>query len=250
MIVGTILVVIVILMVWRFLKKAHEEEQEQEIQRKALEIEKDFEKKNLEIEKDHEDFSIEMKEKYGIDLTKRYYYATVPTRPTTFVAIDFETATGSRMACALGVVAVERGKIVYEREFRFRPPGNKYDPMNTYIHGITPDMTENCPSFAESWPEIKPLLEGHVVTAHYLSFDFDVLRKNLLFYNLPLISFKSKFCTCKDLGNASLENACRHFGIEIGQHHNALDDARACAKLALAYREFSGLDVEIERVMP
>lgn len=166
-------------------------------------------------------------------------------RPLSFTAIDFETATASRMACQLGLVVVENGEIVKEKEYLFQPPENRYDEMCMKVHKITPAMTAGSPTFEELWPEIAPDLDGKNIAAHNLAFDMDVLKRNLEHYQIPMISIASSFCTCNDIGQVTLPYACKHFGIPLEKHHNALDDARACAKLALAYRDLAGCEISI-----
>ncbi|MFA4929550.1 MAG: exonuclease domain-containing protein [Patulibacter sp.] len=94
-----------------------------------------------------------------------------------WVAIDFETATQSRAsACAIGIVTVEDGVVVAEREILIQPPGNEYDGFNIAIHGITPEDTAYAPTFAEVWPEIERAIDGRLVLAHNAGFDLSVLR--------------------------------------------------------------------------
>jgi DNA polymerase-3 subunit epsilon len=169
-------------------------------------------------------------------------------RPLTFTAIDFETATTSRMACQLGIVTVENGEIVREKEYMIQPPGNQYDRRCVNVHHISPSMTANSPTFGELWPEIAPLLEDKTLVAHNLSFDLDVLNKNLAQYGIQNLDMSDSFCSCDDLGRATLFSACKYFGIPLEKRHGALEDARACAKLVLAYRDLAGTIVEIPKV--
>jgi hypothetical protein len=67
-----------------------------------------------------------------------------------WVAIDFETATGARdSACALGIARVCDGEVVSSGAWLIKPPGNVYDHWNIRVRGITPDRTAHAPSFAE-----------------------------------------------------------------------------------------------------
>lgn len=166
-------------------------------------------------------------------------------RPLSFTAIDFETATNSRMACQLGIAVVENGTITKEKEFLIRPPENRYDRTCVRVHHILPSMTENAPSFKVLWPEISTYLQGRVVAAHNLSFDLDVLDKNMGYYDIEPINIPAAFCTCMDLDKADLFSACKYFDIPLDRHHSALDDARACARLALAYRDHAGEIISI-----
>lgn len=168
--------------------------------------------------------------------------------PESYIAIDFETATASMMACQLGLVQVENGEIVLERSFLIKPPENVYDDRNIMVHGITPDDTENAPTFAELWPGLLPLFQGRHILAHNASFDWTVLDKNLEYYGLPRPDIAGFECTCAPFGGVSLYSAACYFGIELGKHHDALADAKACALLAEEYRRHFGETLRIPRL--
>jgi DNA polymerase-3 subunit epsilon len=52
-----------------------------------------------------------------------------------FMALDFETADRGRdSACAIGLVRVEYGQIIYRASYLIRPPRDIFE--FTYIHGI------------------------------------------------------------------------------------------------------------------
>ncbi len=153
----------------------------------------------------------------------------------TFTAIDFETAKGNRnSACAVGIVTVENGKIIEEYSTLIQPPDNDYFYKNIEIHGITPENTANIPFFDKIYPEIKKRLKGKIIVAHNESFDRSVLIKTMNEYGLDYsdLSIADRWeCTYRIHGD-SLDVCCDKFGIELN-HHEALSDARACAKLYL-----------------
>lgn len=149
-----------------------------------------------------------------------------------FVAIDFETATFNRMACQIGIAIVKDGEIIDQQEILIQPPQNIYDIQTTRVHNITPETTSNAPTFDVIWPKLKEIFNNQLIVTHNADFDLDVLKKNLIHYNIdePHIRY---MCTCKLLGGASLFSACEYFHINLPLHHNALSDAVACAKLLL-----------------
>lgn len=160
--------------------------------------------------------------------------------PDSYTAIDFETATSSRMACQLGVVQVDNNQIVLERCYLIQPPDNAYDDRNIMVHGITPEKTLHERSFKDLWPELFPLFENRFIVAHNAPFDLDVLQKNLSHYGLPSPELQGTGCTCGPFDNVSLYSATQFFGIELGRHHDALADARACALLVQEYKRHYG----------
>lgn len=158
-----------------------------------------------------------------------------------FVAIDFETATAYRnSACAVGIVTVEQGIIIDEYYTLIQPPGNNYSWQNVRIHGITPNDTKHAPLFEDIYPEFKEIIEGKTVVAHNESFDRSVLTKTMQHYflNYSELNLEDRWeCTWmiyknKGFSPANLHACCSRLGISL-KHHEALSDARACAKLFL-----------------
>ncbi|MCB2219344.1 MAG: 3'-5' exoribonuclease [Bacteroidetes bacterium] len=149
-----------------------------------------------------------------------------------FTAIDFETANEKRWSiCQVGIVRVEQGRVIKQYEQLIKPPENFYASINTQIHGISSEDTINAPNFAEIWDDIKPFIENNLVIAHNSSFDVDCLNKTLDFYKIPIPHFKIE-CTYKKTGYR-LDDLCEAYSIEFQNHHNALADAIACAKIYL-----------------
>jgi len=152
---------------------------------------------------------------------------------TDFTAIDFETAQGARNSiCAIGLVRVEKNQIVKTIDLLIKPPQNQYFWKNTEIHGIDADMTKNSLTFDNVWNDIKPYIQNQHVVAHNGAFDFDVLSKTLTHYGIELPEY-SRHCTYKIFGKA-LNICCQRYHIELN-HHNALSDAIACAKLFMIH---------------
>lgn len=149
-----------------------------------------------------------------------------------FTAIDFETAQGYRWSiCQVGLVRVENGIITKELDILVQPPDNYYWSNFTMIHGISARDTVNAPTFNKIWHIIAPFIENQNVIAHNgLSFDFPVLNKTLEYYGMVTPDY-NKFCTYK-IYKSNLANLCSQYNIPLN-HHDALSDARACAKLFL-----------------
>ena len=158
-----------------------------------------------------------------------------------FTAIDFETATYKRnSACAVAIVTVESSKIVDEYYTLIRPPGNIYRLDFSELHGIYPADTENAPLLSDIYPEIRKRMKGKTIVAHNESFDRGVLKSTMEYYDLDYseLDLNEKWeCTMwmyrrKGYGGAGLRYCCDELGIEL-DHHNALSDTLACAKLYL-----------------
>jgi DNA polymerase III subunit epsilon len=156
-----------------------------------------------------------------------------------FIAIDFETANRFRHSiCAVGMVFVEDGKIV-DSIYQLINPEEDFDMMNIAIHHITPNDVKDSPTFDIFYQSIKDKIDNQTLVAHYLAFDGYALRDNLVRYQLQPCTNKL-LCTYQlskrlILGkfNYRLDTLCEHYGIDLSNHHHALDDAQACAELML-----------------
>jgi DNA polymerase-3 subunit epsilon len=158
-----------------------------------------------------------------------------------FVAIDFETADyWPDSACAVGLVRIEGNRIVQRHHFLIRPPRRRF--VFTYLHGINWEKVADQPTFAELWPTLTPSLAGvDFLSAHNASFDQGVLAACCRIAGLtpPPLPF---VCTMKlarstwKLFPTKLSDVCAHLDIPLN-HHQALSDAEACARIVLAARE-------------
>jgi len=160
-----------------------------------------------------------------------------------FVAIDFETATGHHI-CSVGIVTVENGTVVEEFHALIQPPGNRYSWRNIKVHGITEKDTEKAPFFDEIYPEIRKRIAGKTLVAHNESFDRRVLSKTMNDYGIDYSELNLpekwectlKLCRKKGHNPARLNICCDIHQIPL-EHHDALSDARACAKLYLVTQD-------------
>jgi DNA polymerase-3 subunit epsilon len=157
-----------------------------------------------------------------------------------FVAIDFETANRSAdSACSVGMVKVQDGQIVEEYYRLIKPPRMNFEPMNIQIHGIRPSDVANEQNFGQLWSkEMRDWIKGYPLVAHNASFDMNVLRALIKTYDLETDSMRYA-CTVTaarktypHLENHKLGTVSEHLGISLN-HHQALDDARASAKIML-----------------
>ena len=154
-----------------------------------------------------------------------------------FAAIDFETADhGPDSACSVGVVLVEDRRITTRYHRLIRPPRRRF--VFTRVHGLTWNDVRGSPTFGTLWPELRDLLEAaDFLVAHNASFDRKVLYACCRAAGIkpPRHEFR---CTVQmararwNLSSASLPVVCKYLRIPL-DHHNALSDAEACAKIAI-----------------
>ena len=163
-----------------------------------------------------------------------------------YTAIDFETATDRQnSACSVAVVEVRDGKIARTYSTLIRPPRLEFSTFNIRIHGITPEMVEHERGFAGIWPELRPFLENRIVFAHNAPFDMGVLRSSLLANHIAPPDF-FQCCTVQisrrawpELPNHKLNTVGDFLHLDF-RHHDALEDARACAAIPLAAARMVG----------
>ncbi len=160
-----------------------------------------------------------------------------------FAAIDFETANsfiGS--ICAIGLAIVEDGSIVNKKYWLIKPHKdyNYFDPFNVMIHGITKSMVKDAEEFNTVYEkELLPLIQDNIVIAHNASFDMSALRHVLDLYQIDypeiqyLCTYKAALKTWDCLENYKLDTISRFLNFKF-KHHNAEEDALACANILLA----------------
>jgi DNA polymerase-3 subunit epsilon len=158
-----------------------------------------------------------------------------------FCAIDFETMTSvNTSACAIGMVEVKNGVIMRKFFSLIKPVPDDKEKTNTFVHGITPEMCEDAPTWDEIFPILKEFTSSHVIACHNSSTDIYILKSLNEFYDLKF-GYKNEVIDTMDFNGKSLEDCCKKYEIKMECHHDALSDATACAELELAY---NGIKVE------
>ena len=155
-----------------------------------------------------------------------------------FIAIDFETANSSRdSACALGAVVVKDSKIV-ERRYSLINPQVPFQKYCTHIHGIDEEAVKKSPSFNDIHSVLFKLFNNNVIAAHNAVFDIEVFKSSCKSRNLKIPEFET-FCSLEMSRKAwpnfeyhKLNYICEQFNFPLN-HHNAIEDATACALIIL-----------------
>jgi DNA polymerase-3 subunit epsilon len=153
-----------------------------------------------------------------------------------FVAIDFETANPKRVsACAIGYTIVQNGVIVESNGFLMKPIGG-HAPFQTKIHGISNTDTGDKPDFGTLYSSVAHLFELPIV-GHSM-FDKQVLKALSDHFELGMrFEYTDSAALAKqtlpDLQNYKLKTLAKHFQLPRFKHHDATDDAKACAAIFL-----------------
>ncbi|MEN9715240.1 MAG: hypothetical protein RJA35_707 [Actinomycetota bacterium] len=175
--------------------------------------------------------------------------------PLHFTAIDFETANNSPASpCAVGLVKVRDGKIVDTFVATFQPPDphNWFAEMNIRVHGIRPSDVADGPDWHEVLPLMMDFIGEDVLIAHNAPFDMGVLRAaaSAVSFELPELHYSCTLSMSRrafpGLDSHRLPAVAYRVGWEEFNHHDALEDSRACAEivmyLAARQGEGAGLD--------
>ncbi len=167
-----------------------------------------------------------------------------------FIAIDVETANYNiHSICQIGVVEYYRGQIVPVWKSLLNPQ-EYFSRFNSKIHGITLKDVEHAPVFSEIYPVLCDLLTGNIVISH-TKFDKSAINSATALHDLPEIK-----CTWLDSaliakrawpqfsrGGFGLANLSRFLKFEFN-HHDAQEDAMACAYIVAKAVEQTGICVK------
>ncbi len=159
------------------------------------------------------------------------------------VAIDFETANNrADSACQLAAVVVRDSQIVSEHSWLIRPPRMYFSPRNIAIHGIRPEDVSQAPTMEQVWSELSEIFDGQILVAHNARFDIGVLVASLSAFDVacPPLQFTCTRMLARAAWPGRSGYGLKPLGDWLGvqfQHHDALEDARCCAHIALSVEQ-------------
>ena len=161
-----------------------------------------------------------------------------------FAAIDFETANQhATSVCSVGIVVVREGEITEKFYSLIKPEPEFYSYWNVQTHGITLEDTQFSPVFPHVWEQIEPMIEGLPLVAHNKGFDENCLKAVFRMYQMdyPDYEFHCSLQMARKhlkglIPNFQLHTVSSYCGFELRNHHHALADAEACAKIILNIR--------------
>ena len=158
-----------------------------------------------------------------------------------YVVVDFETANPKRVsACSVGGCVIADGAIVDRFATFIKPPPDaaNFAPINVKIHGITPDMVADAPTFEDLLPKFMARVDGRAVLS-YSKFDRSVIDNLLDYYGASCPYEHIDVCELakakiSGLKNYKLPTVVKYLGLDDFKHHDAAEDALACARVFLA----------------
>jgi DNA polymerase-3 subunit epsilon len=168
-----------------------------------------------------------------------------------WVVVDVETSgfrPGQARVLSIAALALDPSGTVEHSVVSLLNPG--VDPGPVHVHGITPEMLEDQPTFADIAADVAELMHGRTLVAHNAPFDYSFLvaEAELAQAVLPV---DRVMCTVEltrrlDLGleNLRLETLARHWDVPQTRAHDAFDDALVLSRvLAPALRRARERDV-------
>lgn len=153
-----------------------------------------------------------------------------------FVSIDFETMTPElTSACSVGLVKVINSKITQKFYSLIKPIPDGRIERNTFVHGLTDEMVMDAPTFEELFPLLCSFIGDLPLVCHNRATDMNIIIRCMDYYNLSGLQISNNIDTLELYGKG-LKACCEDNGIILENHHDALADAEACAKLYLCYQ--------------
>ncbi len=155
-----------------------------------------------------------------------------------FVVFDIET-TGLQCTrdkiIEIGAVKIKNGNII-DRFSTFVNPKIKLSEETTKLTSITDNDVASAPEIEEILPEFLKFCKDSVLVAHNATFDVGFIRVNAAQIGLPFeFTYLDTLNLCRALFNErkthGLGVMVKHLGIELLNHHRAVDDAEATAEI-------------------
>ncbi|WP_040422507.1 exonuclease domain-containing protein [Corynebacterium lipophiloflavum] len=166
-----------------------------------------------------------------------------------FVGFDVETANPAwGSICQIGLVRVIDGREVERVTWLCTPPPglDEFDPSNVAIHGISAETVEGSPPAAQRIDELVEFVGELPVVAHNAQFDATALREacRAVGRDIPNIMFACTLAQSRaaklKVQNHRLPTLAEHFGVQLEKHHDAGEDAAACAGILVGLARDAG----------
>ena len=151
-----------------------------------------------------------------------------------FVFLDLETtgaSVDSNRITEIGLISVKNGE--YQDEWQTLINPQKKIPSNIQmITGINDQMVENAPTFGDIYESLFARLDGKILVAHNVRFDYAFLRNE--FKSNGIKYSPSLLCTVKlsrllypEERKHGLDSIIKRLSLACGTRHRAMTDTRA-----------------------
>lgn len=157
-----------------------------------------------------------------------------------WAVVDVETSglhPSTSRVISLAALAMSPGGVIEQTVVSLLDPG--VDPGPTEIHGLTRDMLEGRPRFVDVAADLVGLLQGRVLVAHYVAFDYAFLAAEAAMAGVVL-PVEAVMCTVELAGrlqlgtdNLKLSTLAKYWGITQRRPHDAFDDALVLTRVLM-----------------
>ena len=168
-------------------------------------------------------------------------------RPLVFLDLETTGATAVHdRITEIGLIEVEHGRFIGEWSTLVNPQ-TRIPPFIESLTGISNDMVALAPTFAEVASELKLRLDGKLLIAHNVRFDYGFLKSE--FRRLDIKYRSDLVCTVKlsrklfpGHSRHNLDSLIERHGITCSARHRALGDARVLWDLTQKWRNEIGVE--------
>ncbi|WP_181813577.1 exonuclease domain-containing protein [Gaiella occulta] len=176
-----------------------------------------------------------------------------------WVVIDFETASSRGTPCQVAALRFRDGTEVDRFTSLIYQAPDSFYPFNVALHGISPEMVEDAPTWPEVCGELVRFTGASPLVSHYAPFDMGVVRDACDFCEIEWPSLRYT-CTVSisrrvwpGMQSYSLPLLCTELGLSVDEDltHDALYDSRLAAEIlgrAITAKGATGLDDLLSKI--
>ena len=155
-----------------------------------------------------------------------------------YCIVDVETTGGVKGPTRLTEIAIFRhdGHQVVGSFHSLLNPGCSIPPFIRHLTGISDEMVQDAPTFADVAKDVLAITQDAIFVAHNVGFDFNFIQKELNWVGHEF--FRRTLCTVRTSRKLipghpsySLGKLCRSLGIPLNGRHRAQGDAAATVLL-------------------
>lgn len=159
-----------------------------------------------------------------------------------YVIFDLETTgfyPGKDGITEIGAVKIKNGEII-DNFSTFVNPERHIPQEVTSLTGITDEMVAEAPKFKQALPKFLTFIGDAVLVAHNADFDMRFIRyfckeMDREVNNTVLDTLELGRVLLTDLKNYKLNTLAKELGVKLENHHRAVDDALATAKIFMEF---------------
>ena len=155
-----------------------------------------------------------------------------------WAVVDVETSGTSPERCriiSIAALAVDDNATITDAVVTLLNPGVHPGPTN--IHGITAEMLDGQPRFADIAAHLARVLAGRTLVAHNVAFDYAFIAHEFRRTAAPC-PVEAVMCTVElsnhlhlPVENHKLATVARHWRVPQTRPHDAFDDARVLTRI-------------------